>query len=79
MNDKLNIPQGIKNYANGGVKADATGEPVMVSEAEFKEKLPTIAANAALDACTPENPRETKPEDFEKILTCCYYDEPVNF
>jgi len=24
MNDKLNIPQGIKNYANGGVKADAT-------------------------------------------------------
>ena len=79
MNDQLNIPQGIKNYANGGIKADDNAQPVMVSEAEFKAKLPQIAANAVLDACTPENPRETKAEDFEKILTCCYYDEPVNF
>jgi alcohol dehydrogenase class IV len=79
MNDQLNIPQGIKNYANGGVKADATGEPVMVSEKEFLEKLPTIAANAEKDACTPENPRKTTAADFEKILKCCYYDEPVNF
>ena len=51
----------------------------MVSEKEFLEKLPTIAANAVQDACTPENPRETKADDFEKILKCCYYDEPVNF
>ena len=79
MNDTLNIPQSINNYANGGIKADANGEPVMVSEAEFKEKLPQIAANAVLDACTPENPRKTEAEDFEKILTCCYYDEPINF
>ena len=79
MNDELHIPQSINNYANGGVKADETGEPVMVSEKEFLEKLPTIAANAVQDACTPENPRETKAEDFEKILKCCYYDEPVNF
>ena len=79
MNDELHIPQSINNYANGGVKADETGEPVMVSEKEFLEKLPTIAANAVKDACTPENPRETKAEDFEKILKCCYYDEPVNF
>lgn len=79
MNDALKIPQSISNYANGGIKADETGEPVMVSEKEFLEKLPSVAANAALDACTPENPRETKPEDFEKILKCCYFDEPVNF
>ena len=75
MNDKLNIPQGIRYYGKGGVKADAS----IIDEKEFLEKLPTISANAALDACTPENPRETKPEDFQKILKCCYYDEPVNF
>ena len=40
MNDELHIPQSINNYANGGVKADETGEPVMVSEKEFLEKLP---------------------------------------
>lgn len=79
MNDTLHIPQGIKDYDASGLKASETGEPVMVSEAEFKEKLPQIAKNAVLDACTPENPRETKAEDFERILTCCYYDEPVNF
>ncbi len=79
MNDKLNIPQSINNYAVGGIKADDNNQPVMVSEKEFLEKLPTISANAALDACTPENPRETEPEDFQKILKCCYYDEPVNF
>lgn len=79
MNDELHIPQSINNYANGGVKADETGEPVMVSEKEFLEKLPTIAANAVQDACTPENPRKTTAADFEKILKCCYYDEPVNF
>lgn len=79
MNDELHIPQSINNYANGGIKADESGEPVMVSEKEFLEKLPAIAANAVQDACTPENPRETKAEDFERILKCCYYDEPVNF
>jgi alcohol dehydrogenase class IV len=78
-NDQLNIPQGIKNCANGGIKTDATGEPVMVSEKELLEKFPTIAANAEQDVCTPENPRKTMTADFKKILTCCYYDEPVNF
>lgn len=79
MNDKMNIPQAIDNYAAGGIKADATGKPVMVSEKEFLEKLPKIAENAVGDACTPENPRKTDAADFEKLLKCCYYDEPVNF
>ena len=61
------------------LKADETGEPVMVSEKEFLEKLPTIAANAVQDACTPENPRETKAADFEKILKACYYDTDIDF
>lgn len=51
----------------------------MVSEKELLEKFPTIAANAEQDVCTPENPRKTMTADFKKILTCFYYDEPVNF
>ena len=43
------------------------------------DKLPTIAANAEQDACTPENPRETKAADFEKILKACYYDTDIDF
>ena len=78
MNDALNIPQSIKDYANGGVKVDAEN-PQMVSEEEFLAKLPEIAANAETDACTPENPRETKAADFEKILKACYYDTDIDF
>ena len=78
MNDQLNIPQSIKDYANGGVKVDADN-PQMVSEEEFLAKLPEIAANAEQDACTPENPRETKAADFEKILKACYYDTDIDF
>ena len=55
LNDQLNIPQSIKDYANGGVKVDAEN-PQMVSEEEFLAKLPEIAANAEQDACTPREP-----------------------
>ena len=51
----------------------------VVSEEEFLAKLPEIAANAEQDACTPENPRETKAADFEKILKACYYDTDIDF
>ena len=78
LNDQLNIPQSIKDYANGGVKVDAEN-PQMVSEEEFLAQLPEIAANAETDACTPENPRETKAADFEKILKACYYDTDIDF
>lgn len=78
MNDLLNIPQAIKDYAVGGVIKEEGAAP-MVSEEEFLAKLPEIAKNAALDACTPENPRETKPEDFERILKACYYDTDIDF
>ena len=78
IRDQLNIPQSIKDYANGGVKVDAEN-PQMVSEEEFLAKLPEIAANAETDACTPENPRETKAADFEKILKACYYDTDIDF
>lgn len=75
MNDDLNIPQSIKNYGDGGVIAD-TG---IVPEEEFLEKLPDIAANALLDACTGSNPRQPSQEEMEKLLKCCYYDTEVDF
>ena len=75
MNDDLNIPHCIKNYGEGGLPA-ATG---IVPEDEFLEKLPDIAANAILDACTGSNPRQPSQEEMEKLLKCCYYDTEVDF
>jgi len=75
MNDKLNIPQGIKYYGQGGIKADSS----IIDEKEFLEKLPTVAANALLDACTGANPRSVSQEEMEKILKACYYDEAIDF
>lgn len=48
MNDELNIPQAIKNYGPGGVKAETS----IIDEKEFLDKLPDVAANAIADACT---------------------------
>lgn len=75
MNDELNIPHCIKHYGEGGLPAD-TG---IVPENEFLEKLPKIAANALLDACTGSNPRQPSQEEMEKLLKCCYYDTEVDF
>ena len=75
MNDQLNIPQGIKNYGQGGVKAETS----IIDEKEFLEKLPAVAANALLDACTRANPRKVSQEEMEKLLKCAYYDQDVDF
>lgn len=75
MNDQLNIPQGIKNYGQGGVKAETS----IIDEKEFLEKLPAVAANALLDACTGANPRKVSQEEMEKLLKCAYYDQDVDF
>lgn len=52
MNDQLDIPQAIKFYGAGGVKAETS----IIDEAEFLEKLPAVAANAIGDACTRLEP-----------------------
>jgi alcohol dehydrogenase class IV len=46
---------------------------------QFLKKLPEIAANAILDACTGSNPRQPSQEEMEKLLKCCYYDTEVDF
>lgn len=75
MNDQLNIPQGIKNYGPGGVKADES----IIDEKEFLDKLPTTATNAIGDACTGSNPRQPSQEEMEKLLKACYYDTEIDF
>ena len=54
MNDKLNIPQCIKNYG----KDSYPTEQGFVPEDVFLERLHDIAVNAIADACTGSNPRQ---------------------
>ena len=68
MNKKLDIPACIKEYEGG-----------IIDEAEFNEKLVSVAELAVGDACTGSNPRPITPEEMEKLLTCCYYDKEVDF
>lgn len=75
MNDKLNIPHGIKHY---GADSYPT-EQGFVPEEVFLERLPEIAKNAIADACTGSNPRQPSQEEMEKLLKCCYYDTEVDF
>lgn len=75
MNDDLNIPHCIKNYGPDSYPA----EQGFVPEDVFLERLPQIAANALLDACTGSNPRQPSQEEMEKLLKCCYYDTDVDF
>lgn len=75
MNDSLNIPHGIKNYG-----ADSyPKEQGFVPEDVFLARLPEIAKNAILDACTGANPRKINQEEMENLLKACYYDMEVDF
>ena len=65
MNVFLGIPHGLKEF---GVKED-----------EFLEKLPAIAHNAVLDACTGTNPNPIDDKTMEELFKCCYYDTPWKF
>ena len=75
MNDKLNIPQCIKNYG----KDSYPTKQGFVPEDVFLERLHDIAVNAIADACTGSNPRQPSVEEMEKLLKCCYYDTEVDF
>lgn len=50
-----------------------------VPEELYLEKKESIAHNAVLDACTPENPRKVDDETMGRILECAYYGKPVTF
>ncbi len=64
-NANLSIPKTLKEFG--------------VNEAEFKEKVATIAELAVGDACTGSNPRTITPAEMEKLLTATYYGTEVDF
>ena len=64
-NKKFDIPATLKEFG--------------IDEAEFKQKLPEISKNAVGDACTGSNPRPITPAEMEKLLTCIYYGQKVDF
>ena len=75
FNDKLNIPHCIKNYGADSYPV----EQGFVPEDVFLKRLPDIAKNALLEACTGSNPRQPNQAEMEKLLKCCYYDTEVDF
>lgn len=64
-NVELDIPKTMKDFG--------------VNEAEFLEKLDTIAELAVGDACTGSNPRAITPAQMAELLKCCYYGTKVEF
>lgn len=64
-NKKFDIPATLKEFG--------------IDEAEFKQKLPEISKNAVGDACTGSNPRPITPAEMEKLFTCIYYGQKVDF
>lgn len=68
LNRQLNIPSCIRDYEGG-----------IIDEKEFMQKLAQVAELAVGDACTGSNPRTITPEQMQKLLKCCYYDEQVDF
>lgn len=75
INDALDVPQGIKNYGEGGTKSATS----IIDEKEFFEKAPEVARLAIEDACTLSNPRKPTQEEMEQLLKCVYFDLPVEF
>ncbi|MFO7938207.1 MAG: iron-containing alcohol dehydrogenase [Bacteroidales bacterium] len=65
LNKQLQIPATLKEYG--------------IDEEKFKAKVKTIATNAANDACTFSNPRETSAKELEKLFTAAYYGTEVDF
>jgi len=63
LNKAMGIPESLKEYG--------------IDEKEFNENLNRISENAAADACTGSNPKETKVEDFKKLFTAVYYGSKV--
>ncbi len=65
LNTLLGIPHSMKEFG--------------VDEKEFLEKLPTIAHNAVLDACTGTNPNPIDDKTMEELFKSCYYNKPWKF
>lgn len=65
LNRKMNIPLTLKEYG--------------INEEEFKNKVALISERAVGDACTGSNPRAITAAEMEKLYTCTYYGDKVDF
>lgn len=65
LNNYMGIPNTLKEFG--------------ILEDEFKEKISSISENAVGDACTGSNPRPIDAATMEKLFTCIYYGNPVEF
>lgn len=65
LNKSMDIPCTLKDYG--------------ISKEDFEKNLEYISENAVKDPCTASNPREITKEQMEKLFTCAYNGEAVNF
>ena len=65
LNNYMGIPNTLKEFG--------------IVESEFKERIAAISENAVGDACTGSNPRAIDPVAMEKLFTCIYYGNEVDF
>lgn len=65
MNKQLGIPLTLREYG--------------IEEAQFKDKVSLISARALEDACTGSSPRPINQTEMEKLFTCIYYGDKVDF
>ncbi len=64
---------------NGSLNLPANLRDAGVSDFKFNLHKAFIAEEAYLDPCTQFNPRETTPQDLEKILECAFEGRPAVF
>lgn len=72
---ELRIPRAIRFYGKDALPT----EQGFIPEAVFEERLPQIAEDALLDACTSSNPRKPTESELKKLLQACYYDRDIDF
>ncbi len=65
MRQEFNIPASLKEFG--------------VNEAEFLDRLPSLAKTAVADPCTGTNPRTIDDATMENLYRAAYYGEEVNF
>lgn len=65
------------NQMNKQLEIPATLQEFGINEAEFKEKVAAISANAVGDACTGSNPRSINAAQMQQLLECTYYGTKV--
>lgn len=65
FNRKMEVPCTLKEYG--------------ITEEKFNEKVSLVSERALQDACTGSNPRKISKEEMEKLYTCTFTGEDVDF